>query len=432
MEKKDTKSAKKTTSSEGDTVKKASDSSKPVKKADGAKKTASAKDGKKKSSEKGAKKKKAPLRKSDKAILSIIAVLVALGAVFAGIILNLDFAEDIFHHGTDFIDDTHVDTDGDGRQDEDDKSAVEALSELRDSTDLSGILKNWAKGSTDASLMKSKNVINFLLIGVDASGGNSDSIIMLTVNKKTQKLFLTSFMRDSYTYINTKSGDKYAKVNASYANGGADCLVETIENDYKIAIDHYVSVNFNTFKEIVDVMGGVTVPIQEYEARAMRAEGGYTGTHGDAVTLNGEDALIFCRIRHCDSDADVSRTRRQRTFITSIIHRAKDISMSQVSSVIGTLLKYVRTDCSTADLISLATQGLLGKWYDYEIITTTEPIESCRLDYAGYAWVWIVDYPAAAQDLQKKIYGETNITLNENRVTAIDVMKRGSSGKAHP
>ena len=432
MEKKDTKSAKKTTSSEGDTVKKASDSSKPVKKADGAKKTASAKDGKKKSSEKGAKKKKAPLRKSDKAILSIIAVLVALGAVFAGIILNLDFAEDIFHHGTDFIDDTHVDTDGDGRQDEDDKSAVEALSELRDSTDLSGILKNWAKGSTDASLMKSKNVINFLLIGVDASGGNSDSIIMLTVNKKTQKLFLTSFMRDSYTYINTKYGDKYAKVNASYANGGADCLVETIENDYKIAIDHYVSVNFNTFKEIVDVMGGVTVPIQEYEARAMRAEGGYTGTYGDAVTLNGEDALIFCRIRHCDSDADVSRTRRQRTFITSIIHRAKDISMSQVSSVIGTLLKYVRTDCSTADLISLATQGLLGKWYDYEIITTTEPIESCRLDYAGYAWVWIVDYPAAAQDLQKKIYGETNITLNENRVTAIDVMKRGSSGKAHP
>ena len=432
MEKKDTKSAKKMTSSEGDTVKKASDSSKPVKKADGAKKTASAKDGKKKSSEKGAKKKKAPLRKSDKAILSIIAVLVALGAVFAGIILNLDFAEDIFHNGTDFIDDTHVDTDGDGRQDEDDKSAVEALSELRDSTDLSGILKNWAKGSTDASLMKSKNVINFLLIGVDASGGNSDSIIMLTVNKKTQKLFLTSFMRDSYTYINTKYGDKYAKVNASYANGGADCLVETIENDYKIAIDHYVSVNFNTFKEIVDVMGGVTVPIQEYEARAMRAEGGYTGTHGDAVTLNGEDALIFCRIRHCDSDADVSRTRRQRTFITSIIHRAKDISMSQVSSVIGTLLKYVRTDCSTADLISLATQGLLGKWYDYEIITTTEPIESCRLDYSGYAWVWIVDYPAAAQDLQKKIYGETNITLNENRVTAIDVMKRGSSGKARP
>lgn len=432
MEKKDTKSAKKTTLSEGDTVKKASDSSKPVKKADGAKKTASAKDGKKKSSEKGTKKKKAPLRKSDKAILSIIAVLVALGAVFAGIILNLDFAEDIFHNGTDFIDDTHVDTDGDGRQDEDDKSAVEALSELRDSTDLSGILKNWAKGSTDASLMKSKNVINFLLIGVDASGGNSDSIIMLTVNKKTQKLFLTSFMRDSYTYINTKYGDKYAKVNASYANGGADCLVETIENDYKIAIDHYVSVNFNTFKEIVDVMGGVTVPIQEYEARAMRAEGGYTGTYGDAVTLNGEDALIFCRIRHCDSDADVSRTRRQRTFITSIIHRAKDISMSQVSSVIGTLLKYVRTDCSTADLISLATQGLLGKWYDYEIITTTEPIESCRLDYAGYAWVWIVDYPAAAQDLQKKIYGETNITLNENRVTAIDVMKRGSSGKARP
>lgn len=436
--------AAKQTAAKGNTAKKAKTESDKAAKSDSKKKSAAkaeskadakAKTASKNDSEtdsKNGKKKRAPLRKTDKVLITIIAVLAVAGGVFAGIILNLDFGENFLHNGTGFIDDTHVDTDGDGIQDDDDKSAVEALSELRDSSDLSGILKNWATSSTDASLMKSKDVINFLLIGVDAGGGNSDSIIMLTVNKKTHKLFLTSFMRDSYTYIKTKYGDKYAKVNASYANGGADCLVETIENDYKIAIDHYVSVNFNTFKEIVDAMGGVTVPVQEYEARAMRNEGGYTGTYGDAVTLNGEDALTFCRIRHCDADADVSRTRRQRTFITSIIHRSQDISMSQVSNVIGTLLKYVRTDCSTADLISLATQGLLGKWYNYEIITTTEPIESCRLDYSGYAWVWIVDYPAAAQDLQKKIYGETNITLNENRVTAIDVMKRGNSGNARP
>lgn len=373
-------------------------------------------------SAKSAQKKKKPLKKVDKILLAIIGVLVVTGGVFVGIILNLDFAEDIFHHGDGFVDDTHVDENGDGIQD-DDNTVVEALSELRDSSDLSTILKEWATSSTDASLMRNKNVINFLLIGVDEGGTNSDSIIMLTVNKKTQKLFLTSFMRDSYTYIKTQYGDKFAKVNASYANGGAECLVETIENDYKIAIDYYVSVNFKTFPAIVDAMGGVTVPIQEYEARAMRNEMGYTGTYGDAVTLNGQDALAFCRIRHCDSDADVSRTRRQRTFITSVINRTKDIGMSQVSSIIGTLLKYVRTDCSTAELISLATQGLLGKWYNYEIITTTEPIESCRLDYSGFSWVWIVDYPAAAQDLQNKIYGTTNIKLNENRLTAIDVMQ---------
>ncbi len=384
-----------------------------------------------KTKKKYAKSKKTPLRKSDKVFIAIISSLIVLGAVFVGMILNFDFAEDFFHDATDFIDDTRVDTDGDGEQDEEDNSVVEALSELRDSDDLSGILKNWATSSTKDSLMKSKNVINFLLIGLDEGGGNSDSIIMLTVNKKTKKLFLTSFMRDSYTYIKTQYGDKYAKVNAAYANGGAECLVETIENDYKIAIDHYVSVNFTTFQEIVDAMGGVTVPVQEYEARAMQKEGGYTGSYGD-VTLSGADALIYCRIRHCDADADVSRTRRQRTFITSVIQRTKDINMSQISSIIGTLMKYVRTDCTTADMISLATQGLMGKWYDYEIITTTEPIEECRLDYSGYAWVWIVDYPAAAQKLQNKIYGETNITLSENRVTAIDVMKRGNSGSANP
>ena len=392
---------------------------------------------KKQSAESSAKKsggkkthKKKPLRKIDKTLLVIIAVLAVLGAVFIGIILNLDFAEEIFHHGNGFIDDTHVDNDGDGEQDSN-SSVVEALDELRGSSDLSSILKDWATGSSDENLRRSKDVINFLLIGLDAGGGNSDSIIMLTVNKKTQKLFLTSFMRDSYTYIKTQYGDKYAKVNASYANGGANCLIETIQNDYKIAIDHYVSVNFKTFAEVVDAMGGVTVNVQDYEARAMRTEMGYTGTSGE-ITLSGKDALAYCRIRHCDSDADVSRTRRQRTFITSIIHRSKEISMSQVSNVISTLLKYVRTDCTTAELISLATQGLLGKWYNYEITSITEPIESCRLDYSGYSWVWIVDYPAAAQDLQKTIYGTTNIKLNENRLTAIDVMKSGSSGSARP
>ena len=389
----------------------------------------------KKAQKKAARKQKSEetpfLKKLNRVLLAIILVLIVTGGVFVFMILGIDLSEDYNNEATGFVDDTRVDDDGDGEQD-DDNYAVEALSELRDSSNLSSILKEWATQSTDDNLMKSKNVINFLLIGVDAGGSNADSIILLSVNKETKKLYLTSFMRDSYTYIKTQYGDKYAKVNAAYANGGADKLVETIENDYKIAIDYYVSVNFETFKEVVDAIGGVKVPIKEYEQQAMKKEMGYTGTWGDAVLLDGEDALAFCRIRHCDSDGDVSRTRRQRTFIKALINASQDVTMSQVSDVISTLLKYVRTDCSTATLISLATQGIMGKWYNYDLTTTTEPIESCRLDYYGYAWVWIVDYPAAAQDLQNTIYGTTNITLNEDRLTAIDVMKNGNSGEARP
>lgn len=389
----------------------------------------------KKAQKKAAKQKKKEetpfLKKLNRVLLIIIALLLVMGGVFVCMIFGIDLSEEFINNNSEFVDDTKLDADGDGEQD-DDNYAVEALSELRDTNDLSSILKEWATQSTDANLMKSKNVINFLLIGIDEGGTNADSIILLSVNKETKKLYLTSFMRDSYTYIKTQYGDKYAKVNAAYANGGADKLVETIENDYKIAIDYYVSVNFETFKEVVDAIGGVKVPIKEYEQQAMAKEMGYTGTWGDAVLLNGEDALGFCRIRHCDSDGDISRTRRQRTFITALINASQNVTMSQVSDVISTLLKYVRTDCSTATLISLATQGILGKWYNYELTTTTEPIESCRLDYLGYAWVWIVDYPAAAQDLQNTIYGTTNIKLNEDRLTAIDVMKSGNSGEARP
>ena len=310
---------------------------------------------------------------------------------------------------------------------------IEQLEELRDFNDLSSVLKGWAENTTENSLMRDKNVINVLLVGLDAFESNSDTIIIASLNKNTKKIHLTSVFRDSYTYIKTASGDKFAKINACYANGGTDKLIETLENNFKIRIDYYVSVNFNSFSAIVDALGGITLDVKEYEAAAVRAEINGDCPSGEGVLLNGEQALGFCRIRYCDADADVSRTRRQRQFINALIDEAKGITISQISPLLNSVLKYVRTDCSVTKIITLGTQALTEKWYNYEIVSEAIPSEDHRLDYQGYSWVWIVDYPAAAKALQETIYGKTNIELNADRVSAIDIMRNSANtGTARP
>ncbi len=381
------------------------------------------------------KKRKNNKRKNNKntlkaaAIILIVLCVIAVTAVGIKIGTMLNFEEDVFNEdATGFIDIVE----GENVEDDSglfpDDENISTLNELRNASNLSTLLKNWATMGED-SLMKSKNVVNFLIIGVDKGGRNSDVIMMMSLNKETKKIYLTSFFRDSYTYIKSSYGDKYAKINAAYANGGAKKLIETLQNDYKIAIDHYVSVNFTSFVKIVDLIGGVEVTVQPYEAKAV----GLNCPSGENVLLNGEQALMFCRIRKCDADGDVSRTRRQRMFITSLIKRTQEISLSQVTEVIETLFDYVKSDCSSVQLVSYATQALINKWYNYEVVSQSVPSLKHRMDYRGYAWVWIVDYPGAAKELHETIYGESNIELAKNRVTAIDIMKKsGNTGNAKP
>ena len=376
-------------------------------------------------------KKKKKKKSTIKTVAKILAVLCLVLVLAVGIKVGsmLDFEEDVFNEdeGTGFIDIVEDDIEDDSSLFPEDGD-IETLNELRNAKDLSTLLKKWATMGENG-LMKSKNVVNFLIICVDKGGRNSDVIMMMSLNKETKKIFLTSFFRDSYTYINSSYGDKYAKINAAYANGGAKKLIETLQNDYKIAIDHYVSVNFTSFVKIVDLIGGVDITVQPYEAKAV----GLDCPSGENVHLNGEQALMFCRIRKCDADGDVSRTRRQRMFISSLIKRTQELSVSEVAEVIETLFEYVKTDCSSVQLISYATQALINKWYNYEIISQSVPSLEHRMDYRGYAWVWIVDYPAAAKELHETIYGESNIELAENRVTAIDIMRRtGNTGSAKP
>lgn len=305
-----------------------------------------------------------------------------------------------------------------------DEAEFEAMHEVGDAASLDDLLKKWYQ--LDGSIMDQDYIINVLLIGIDGKGGvqkggNSDSLILVSINRKTEKITLCSFMRDSRTYFEVNGRSRVAKVNATYSAGGAATTVETIERDYKIDIDYYVAVDFTSFPKVIDALGGITVDMKEYEQKYINR----TTTKIDKIPnygkvhLDGDQALVYARIRKCDADSDVSRTRRQRGVITAIIESAKGASLSQLNAVVDTLLPLLATDCPKSKILSYGAQAVTQGWMNYEILQLTMPDEETRADarFSGISY-WVVDYPVAAQKVQLALYGTTNIELDSNRVSA--------------
>ena len=365
----------------------------------------------------------------------MILIIVFLAAIAVGLVLLfvLDFDKDTFRPTAEGFQDT-LDID---EPDIAGEIQVDMLEELRGSDDLYSVLESWATNTSEHALMQSRDVINFLIVGIDAAAQNTDALILVSLNQTDHTVYLSSIMRDSYTYMDSFWGPETGKINATYKNGGIDRLVETVENNYKIRIDHYMTVEFKMFIKAVDTLGGVILPVEEYEMDeinriADNENQEHLEEYGDAVLLDGTQALIYCRIRKCNADGDLSRTRRQRAFISALIDKSKSMTLAEAAQLIGTLHEYVRTDCSVTDLVELAANAFSDDWIHYTVEQATYPLEENRIDYNGYSWVWIVDYPADAVALQTMIYGSTNITLSEDRVTAIDLILEGSNGKAHP
>ncbi len=294
------------------------------------------------------------------------------------------------------------------------------------SSDFKEAIKKWATTDNDKK-MSDKNVINVLLVGFDSRegsySGNTDVMMVASLNKKTKEIKLVSFLRDTYCYIETEKGFYYTKLNAAYSLGGIECLKETIENNYKIRIDNYVLVNFESFKAIIDAMGGVTVRVEQYEAAYMNDVMGLNAPWGEAVTLNGIETLTFCQMRMLDADGDVSRTRRQRQVIQAIIDKVSTATVGELNKYIDVFLPYIKTGYKKTEIISLGVSALTGKWYSYTVTELQMPTENTRISGNADFWIWVVDYELAANILQTELYGKSNIALKEDRKSILDIYR---------
>lgn len=292
-------------------------------------------------------------------------------------------------------------------------------------TEFKAALKEWATNGGD--VMYSKDVLNVLCVGVDTRNKNtisglSDSMIIVSINQKLGTITLTSVMRDSFAYLESPDGvGSFNKINSAFPFYGIENLISTLESHFKIRIDGYAMINFAFFKAVIDELGGVNVPVQQYEADFMNKDYKFDIVAGSSVNLNGDEALVFCRSRRWDADGDVSRTRRQRQVMVGLLQKAATIQTSEIMGYIKTFLPYLETGYEETEIVSLATKAVVEGWARFDVKQIVMPDEASREAHSGSVWYWAVDYPLAAQTLQNEIYGYSNIELKEDRVSPLDI-----------
>lgn len=188
--------------------------------------------------------------------------------------------------------------------------------------------------------------ISILLLGVDQRAGDrgrSDSLILMTVNPKDQSMKMVSIPRDTRTEIVGKGTTD--KINHAYAFGGIDMAVNTVENFLNIPVDYYVQVNMESFKDIVNAVGGVTVNNDlnfNYD--------GYNFQKGQ-LTLNGDEALAYSRMRKEDPRGDFGRQMRQRQIIEGVIEEGASVqSLANYGSILDAIGTNVRTNLTFDDM----------------------------------------------------------------------------------
>lgn len=196
------------------------------------------------------------------------------------------------------------------------------------------------------------SIKNIALFGVDAEEGQfgrSDSIMIATIDPIHKKIKVTSIMRDSYVNIDGHGMDK---INHAYAFGGPELAIKTLNENFGLNIEDFVTVNFSTLPQIIDTLGGVEIPITEEEVSHVPGIGA-AGTYN----LTGEQALEYTRIRYA-SGGDYERTHRQRNVMSALFKKAIDMPVSTYPSVLTNILPLVQTSLKTSDILSLGTKAL--------------------------------------------------------------------------
>lgn len=220
--------------------------------------------------------------------------------------------------------------------------------------------------SGNSKAIQQTKPITILLMGVDTGSkgrketweGNSDTMILVTVNPKTKRTTMTSLERDLLADV---EGSGEAKLNSAYAEGGADLAISTIQKVLDIDIDYYALINMHGMIDLVDAVGGIEVtnhfdfPISIAENEPEFQEKVEPGTH----KINGEQALVYSRMRYDDPDGDYGRQKRQREAIQKIV--AKLLKMDSIGSykkILSAVSSNVQTSINLGDSTTL--RGLMG------------------------------------------------------------------------
>ncbi len=256
------------------------------------------------------------------------------------------------------------------------------------------------RAEEEGSAAEEEELYNLLLIGSDRRdeswNGNSDVVMLLTINDNTQKIILTSFMRDLYADI---PGYGSNKLNYAYAAGGAPTLVATLEDNYNLQIDNYAAVDFDSMAEIVDLLGGVDMNVTDEEVSVTNDylvsmdQSDLLLTEGGFQHLNGYQAVAYMRVRYV-GDSDYDRTARQRSVLSELFVNLKGESAAELTDLAQQVLALTDSDISAIDLLNLL--GSVTDIMNYTLVENRIPYDGL---YSSENEMLVPDYPATIDRL---------------------------------
>ena len=282
-----------------------------------------------------------------------------------------------------------------------------------------------------ATLLSSDNVLNILLFGQDSpetetDHGRSDTTILLSIDNVNKKLKLTSFQRD--TYVNIPGyGDN--KINSAFTFGGERLAIDTIEANFGIKVDKYATVDFSSFRQVIEALGGVDIELTQDEIKYINAQIEVNEQQDDTdyvpfdetkdkqvVHLNGYQALWYARDRGevalggnpdytFDGD-DWTRTSRQRNLIETIVKSLREnASLTELVSIANKVGPLVTTNLKKGDITFLVSNMMT--YIDYDIEEMTLPTEG-NWRYGetenGSSVIVITDWEGVRSDVARFIY----------------------------
>ncbi|MBE6739508.1 MAG: LytR family transcriptional regulator [Ruminococcaceae bacterium] len=275
-----------------------------------------------------------------------------------------------------------------------------------------------------------KKVINIALFGVDTReiddfSGRSDSIMILSVNKRNNTIRLVSVMRDSLVPIEKNGGTTYNKINTAYASGGPTLAVKTLNTLYGLDIKDYATVNFYGMADIIDALGGIEVEITKDELTAKLGINAmineqciylklnpkdYFVYKTGVQKLNGVQAVAYARIRHAKnsfgSNNDFGRTERQRLVMKLLLEKALKTNPLKYPSVINKLAPYIKTSLKNSEMFSLGSFLLRRPKLEQSRIPHNEYIIDDDYRGAGASTVYY-NYEYAGKVLRAFLYDGT-------------------------
>jgi LCP family protein required for cell wall assembly len=277
--------------------------------------------------------------------------------------------------------------------------------------------------------------INILALGIDSgingkpvnpqatmTGTRSDTMILVSFDPETKDVGLLFIPRDTRVFI--PDGHGYEKAAHAHAYGGPDLAIRTVEQFLDVPIHHYVRVDFEGFKRVVDALDGVEFDIPQDMYYSDPSQNLLIDLKKGPTVLDGDKALQLVRYRQYEN-GDIGRVAVQKKFLEALFARAKSLStVLKIPQLYTALAPYVKTDLTYDDIVNLASLASDVSLESLKI-ATVPGIDKYIDDGHGELSYWVADSEQTAKLVDELIRG-----ISRERNASISVAVQEGNGVA--